>query len=562
MTSLEERTAQAVSDTNLDGGHGSPSRSVPVAAPSRSEAAINVRQFVTFNVSGETFAVALTDVQEIIRLPELITVPLSPPSLAGIVNLRGAVLPIASLRRIFGLEDAPADDASRVVVVHDGVPVGFIVDRVARVVAVDEEDIEEPRGISPSIPQDMVSGIIKIDGEVVMIVSPRRLIAAEFQSHPPHVRAALAGSVPVTAHDQSLQDPVVHDQVQLVSFVVDQQEYAFPIELVQEIVTVPERISHVPNTPEALIGVITLRRRLLALVSLRVLFGLPNADAAESNRIVVVSMNDKNGTPISLGIVTDTVKEVLRIQRSAIDEVPPAINEGLERDDIEGICRLQNGQRLVSIIHAEHLLRTIAGTLPAATYTADRPALAVPQPDHPPLDDSTQQGHIPMLLSPEGPSASKDRADEEELFVVFKLDGGEYGVPIDAVQEIVRVPEELTAVPRTPSFIKGVVNLRGAVLPVVDKRGRLGLDSLPRNDRQRIMVLILNGRKTGFIVDSVSEVLRIATARISAAPNLSEEQARLINRVANIEEDKRVILLIEVSRLLKEEDIKSISEAA
>ena len=68
--------------------------------------------------------------------------------------------------------------------------------------------------------------------------------------------------------------------------------------------------------------------------------------------------------------------------------------------------------------------------------------------------------------------------DDEEQFVVFRLMNEEYGVPIDSVQEIVRVPEELTKVPKTPTFIEGVINLRGIVLPVVDQRRRFGLPEL------------------------------------------------------------------------------------
>ena len=85
---------------------------------------------------------------------------------------------------------------------------------------------------------------------------------------------------------------------------------------------------------------------------------------------------------------------------------------------------------------------------------------------------------------------------------MFRLMDEEYGVPIDAVQEIVRVPELLTRVPKTPAFIEGVINLRGAVLPVVDQRRRFGLPGAERNDRQRIMVFTISGVRTGFIVDS------------------------------------------------------------
>jgi purine-binding chemotaxis protein CheW len=140
--------------------------------------------------------------------------------------------------------------------------------------------------------------------------------------------------------------------------------------------------------------------------------------------------------------------------------------------------------------------------------------------------------------------------EQEEQFVVFRLMEEEYGVPIEAVQEIVRVPDELTRIPKTPDFIEGVVNLRGVVLPVLDQRSRFGLPGAERNDRQRIMVFTINGVRTGFVVDSVSEVMRIGLRHVGPAPALSARQQRLINRVANLEDQKRMILLLEVEQLL------------
>jgi purine-binding chemotaxis protein CheW len=137
----------------------------------------------------------------------------------------------------------------------------------------------------------------------------------------------------------------------------------------------------------------------------------------------------------------------------------------------------------------------------------------------------------------------------------------EYGAPIDSVQEIVRVPGQLTQVPKAASFIKGVVNLRGSVLPVVDQRARFDLEQVESNDRQRIIVFAINGARTGFIVDSVSEVLRIPRGAIGPTPAISAEHARLITRVANLEQQKRMILLIDADHLLAPEEVGAVAKA-
>jgi len=128
------------------------------------------------------------------------------------------------------------------------------------------------------------------------------------------------------------------------------------------------------------------------------------------------------------------------------------------------------------------------------------------------------------------------------------------------VQEIVRVPETLTRVPKAPAFVEGVINLRGTVLPVIDQRGRFGLEAVERNDRQRIMVYLLHGVRTGFIVDVVAEVLKISRSTVSPAPALSEDQARLVRNVANLEKAKRLVMLIDPEQLLEGQEIQALAK--
>jgi len=260
-------------------------------------------------------------------------------------------------------------------------------------------------------------------------------------------------------------------------------------------------------------------------VSLRELFRLPSAELTEANKVVVVSLGE-----LSVGVVMDSVKEVLRVSRSLIEPMPPLLARDYHLEDVKAICRLQDGRRLVSILSAERMfnveeLRKVVETEGVSGMT----------------DAAADQADTATL-------------DDEEQFVVFRLMGEEYGVPIDAVQEIVRVPDMLTHVPKTPAFVEGVINLRGVVLPVVDQRRRFGLPEAERNDRQRIMVFSLRGVRTGFIVDSVSEVMRIPARFIDETPDLSDEQRRLMRRVANLEAKKRMILLLEVDQLLSTQE--------
>lgn len=132
-------------------------------------------------------------------------------------------------------------------------------------------------------------------------------------------------------------------------------------------------------------------------------------------------------------------------------------------------------------------------------------------------------------------------------------------MPVESAREIVRVPDQLTRVPRTPGFVEGVINLRGTVLPVIDQRRRFGLDEVERSDRQRIMAFTIDSRDTGFIVDSVSEVRRIPTAAISPAPDLTGERGRVVQGVANLHDQRRMILLLDMDCVVDGEDDVALS---
>ena len=93
--------------------------------------------------------------------PKVVRVPLAPTTLEGLANLRGKILPIVSLRRIFACEENAADDATRALVIDVGQPLGFIVDKVSSVIEVAEQSIEDSAGLRAGVAAEFVSGVIK-----------------------------------------------------------------------------------------------------------------------------------------------------------------------------------------------------------------------------------------------------------------------------------------------------------------------------------------------------------------------------------------------------------------
>ena len=104
----------------------------------------------------------------------------------------------------------------------------------------------------------------------------------------------------------------------------------------------------------------------------------------------------------------------------------------------------------------------------------------------------------------------QDKKRDERQFVVFGLDKETYGINISQVKEIINM-QELTAVPKSAEYIKGIINLRGKVIPVFDLAGKFGLAAKPATKSTRIIVIEVRDLTVGIIVDAVSEVLRISS---------------------------------------------------
>src|ERR1039457_666148 len=111
----------------------------------------------------------------------------------------------------------------------------------------------------------------------------------------------------------------------------------------------------------------------------------------------------------------------------------------------------------------------------------------------------------------------KGSKEERMQLVSFNLDNEEYGVEVLKVREIIRMPD-ITRVPNTPHYVEGVINLRGKVIPIISLRKRFSLPYTENDSRTRIMVMDMSHELTGFIVDSVAEVIRISAREIQPAP--------------------------------------------
>ncbi len=428
---------------------------------------------LAFRVGNEQFGVPMAIVREVARLPRVTRVPHAPASLIGLGNFRGTVLPVVSFARLAG---RTGESERRVILLDTANPLALAVDEVA------------------SLGQD--DRIARIDIEA--------LTARDF--------AGAGRKARVAARSAETQGAEAESAVTLVAFTVAGQDYALPIATVQEVLRLPPDIALLPHADAVVVGSIAVRDALLPLLSLKALLALAGAGDPRRPRVVVVKIGTHR-----VGLVVDAMRAILRVPERDIDAVPAVLARGSAEARVQAICRIDGGQRLVSVLAIDHLVR----------------------------EDLTAR----LLQGAEETMAEHKAAEASAQFLLFRIGEAEFGLPIEAVVEVARPPAKLTRLPRAPGFVQGVMNLRGQVIPVIDQVQRFAATTVS-GARRRVIVVRLGEVQAGFLVDAVSEVMRVPESALRAAPELGGESMRIFASVANLEEAGRMILIVSPQELL------------
>ena len=142
--------------------------------------------------------------------------------------------------------------------------------------------------------------------------------------------------------------------------------------------------------------------------------------------------------------------------------------------------------------------------------------------------------------------------------VGFRIGKETFGVPIDLVHEIVRVPE-ITAVPDAPEYVEGVINLRGKIVSVIDLRKRFREKRIERTRKNRILVAEIERKMVGLIVDAASEVLRVSPNEIEDPPDvLDDAEIKYVTGVGKL--NGRLIILVDLAKIMQKGEIRRLGE--
>ncbi|MEA5446757.1 chemotaxis protein CheW [Gammaproteobacteria bacterium AB-CW1] len=520
-----------------DATSDSPSAAAPLEAfdDQHTAMASEKSQFLAFEVQGRELALPLDLIGEIIRPPAITPVPLSPACLIGVFSLRGSVLPVVCLRRATGDEGDVDEDGQRILVLRRQPRLGLRVDRVQRVFSAVAPEAAEQSSDAGDVAL-MTRGALQDQSRILQLLDVDAVLKrqlGDWQQSANSAEGAVAerAESPDGSHRQHQAERIV------VSLRVAGQAFGLDALPVREILDCPEQISPVPRAPEAMLGLAALRGATVPLFSLRRLLDFPETE--RGRRVVILPVGDAG---LCIGLVVDDVEEVLRIPENDIGPVPQLNDAGTE--EFAGVYRLPEGRGghagvgagLLTLLDVEAFLRTHR-LAAMAERMVDRHGAKMGR-------DARRSG--------------RQETGNMRQFVIFELEGQSFGAPIGIVREILRLPDKLTGVPSAGSQVEGVINLRGRVLPVVDMRRRFGLPVGQRDESQRVLVLDLSGQRVGFIVDAVSEVLKVDEEQISDAREMAASRADWVAGVIRRSDDAGMVLVLDQSRLLEAETLEEL----
>jgi purine-binding chemotaxis protein CheW len=155
-------------------------------------------------------------------------------------------------------------------------------------------------------------------------------------------------------------------------------------------------------------------------------------------------------------------------------------------------------------------------------------------------------------MSATSSNPANTNTDDALRWVTFRLENEKYGINVMQVQEVLRVTE-IAPVPGAPSYVLGIINLRGNVVTVIDTRSRFGLPSAETDDSSRVVIIESEEQVVGILVDSVAEVVDLHSSDIETAPNVgTEESAKFIQGVAS--HDGELLILVYLNKLLSDDE--------
>ena len=455
-------------------------------------------------IAGEHFGFDGDAIQQILRVPHITPVPLSTPSLKGVVSLGGQIVTVIDMGVVLGYKpiDTSKEESRILTLSVDGSAYALLVESAEDMGHIERENYE-----SVEKNNDMIAGFYKQQNRICQVIDTEAVChSIALQSYTP-IEVEEMNSLEETMKEHSSSNTTME---RFLFFRLGEESFALPLYLTREIIFVPDNFTPLSETKEEVIGIITLRDELITTLSLPKVFGYSETLTEPQQRLLIVFHEGK-----SLALLVDEVEDV----------------KDIPLDDLEQAHMNQKGSKIEALYKTQSSITSVIDSF----Y----------------IRDMILQYHI---QDEKENNFTKNEKEGEEMVevVVFGIDKEEYALDIENVQEIIKYCE-VTPIPEAPQFVEGMINLRGAVIPIISLPDRLGFTKNV-TEESKILVSIIEDEKVGLFVDEVKEILSVENRFISR----SKSEDSLFSEILNLENGKRVILKLRNSNIIDSQTLDKI----
>jgi len=449
-----------------------------------------IENVVEIKSGDEIYAIDGSIIYKILKPVPITPVPLVDSSVKGVCSIDGKIAVCIDTNILLRKESS---NLTKMIAVEvDGGLYALLVEDVIGIEFLEEgyEKDEEDEGIE---------GFYHKNGKVRQILNLKKLLERvellTFQKH----------ELPASSSDEEVKGRKQQNLEPFVLFKVGSEFFGIKADFLKEIIFANRKITKLAESTDEVMGIITVRDRAIKVIDTKKLLFNEESEVKKESRFLIISFNGKD-----TALLVDEVIDIKDIDTLQIER-----EEGKE-GVVEGV--IKHGENIVSIVSQELLEKLVE------THAIG-------------FEDSKEE-------------TDYGEGEMKEV-VAFMVSNEEYGVEVQQVEEIVRLPE-ITPVPETPHYVKGVMNLRGEVVPVVSLPLRLGFEE-KITKKSKVIVCNVKNSKVGFLVDSVNEVISIDEKHI----NVSTKEDSVIKEIANLDNGKRIILILNLEAVVSEEDIRS-----
>lgn len=442
--------------------------------------------YASFTIDSLEVALNVTSVQEVVNFPEsIIKMPLSPLFLIGVFNLRGLIIPIINLKELLHLSGGELGSEQKVAIVdHQGAKIGLLFDNTSEILRVKNEEIDI-FNYADEKSHKVISGALKLNaGErIIQILNPFALLHIE--NIPQIIDQQLKLKKEKTLRHQD-------GRRKCISFSINNMKMGFDISGINEIIKV-DALENSAIQDELCLGLVNLRGQIVPIIDCSLLLGGSpySAENIKEKRIIVLKLDLE-----LFGLLVDKVENIVTYTDEAVWPIPILTSK---RADMFAGCILDADNKETILLKHQHIL-------------SNQEILSI------------TQGHSKIYKS-EAKSIVRRGGINRNSYISFKLDHV-FAVSIADVREIINDTDEVISAPGTTSVVKGVMNLRGKLVTIIDTRSLYQMNALEKNSDSKILIFDHGDERFGFVVDSLESIVMIDEEKKMKVPGLMVQNVK------------------------------------